>query len=149
MHWNRHRTNGADSHSVQSRITVEVAPKWPGDTGGSPYEVDGKLQLVEQLRYPKEFDPDIVDVFNTNTFHFNATALDRDFELGWYYVRKDIDDKKAVQMERLIGELTRFLSTTYVKVKRIGAENRFLPVKTPEDLEAAREEIAALYPDGK
>jgi len=126
-------------------ITVEVAPKWPGDTGGSPYLVDGRLQLVEQFRYPKDFDPDIVKVFNTNTFHFTAKSLDRDFELGWYYVRKDIDSRKAVQMERLIGELTRFLSTTYVQVKRTGADNRFLPVKTPEDLEAASEEIATLY----
>jgi len=129
-------------------ITVEVAPKWPGDTGGSPYLVDDKLQLVEQFRYPKDFDPDIVKVFNTNTFHFTAKSLDRDFEMGWYYVRKNIDDHKAVQMERLIGELTRFLSTTYVQVKRTGTDNRFLPVKTPEDLEAAGEEIAALYAQG-
>lgn len=136
-------------HHIQhgTDITCEVAPKWPGDTGGSPYLVDGKLQVVEQFRYPKDFDPDIVTVFNTNTFHFTAKALDRDFELGWYYVRKDIDDHKAVQMERLIGELTKFLSTTYVQVKRTGTDNRFLPVKTPEDLEAAAEEIAALYED--
>lgn len=134
-------------HHIQhgTDITVEVAPKWPGDAGGSPYLVDGKLQLVEQFRYPKDFDPDIVKVFNTNTFHFTAKALDRDFELGWYYVRKNIDDQKAVQMERLIGEMTKFLSTTYVQVKRTGIDNRFLPVKTPEDLEAAAEEIAVLY----
>jgi UTP--glucose-1-phosphate uridylyltransferase len=124
-------------------ITCEVAPKWPGDAGGSPYMVDGKLQLLEQFRYPKDFDPDTVKVFNTNTFHFTAKSLDRDFELGWYYARKNIDDHKAVQMERLIGELTRFLSTTYVQVKRAGKDNRFLPVKTPEDLEAACEEITA------
>ncbi|MHC5069022.1 MAG: UTP--glucose-1-phosphate uridylyltransferase [Planctomycetota bacterium] len=134
-------------HHIQHRtdITVEVAPKWPGDAGGSPYLVDGRLQLVEQHRYPKKFDPDIVDVFNTNTFWFTAESLDRDFDLGWYYVRKNIDDKKAVQMERLVGELTKFLSTTFLKVKRTGEQNRFLPVKTPEDLEAAREEIGGLY----
>ncbi len=133
----------------ETDVTVEVTPKWPGDAGGSPFLLDGELQLVEQLRYPKDFDPDIVDVFNTNTFHLTAESLDRDFDLGWYYVRKDIDGKKAVQIERLVGELTRFLSTTYLKVKRTGKDNRFLPVKTPEDLEAAVEEIAALYPDQK
>lgn len=125
--------------------TVEVAPKWPGDVGGSPYVHEGKLQLVEQIRYPEGFDPDIVDVFNTNTFHFDARALDRDFALGWYYVEKKVDGKRVVQVERLIGELSRFLKAQFVKVKRSGPENRFLPVKTPEDLVAAREEIAELY----
>ena len=42
---------------------------------GSPFLVDQKVQLVEQLRYPVGFDPDIVDVFNTNTFTFTAESL--------------------------------------------------------------------------
>ncbi len=127
------------------QATVEVAPKWPGDVGGSPYLHDGRLQLVEQIRYPAGFDPDIVDVFNANTFHFDARALDRDFDLGWYYVEKKVGDARVVQVERLIGELTRELRSQFVKVKRTGPENRFLPVKTPDDLVAAREEIADLY----
>jgi UTP--glucose-1-phosphate uridylyltransferase len=130
----------------KAEATVEVAPKWPGDVGGSPYLFEGKVQLIEQIRYAKGFDADMVDVFNTNTFHFAAQALDRDFGLGWYYVEKKVGGQPAVQVERLIGELTRELSSQYVRVKRIGLENRFLPVKTPEDLVAAREEIAELYP---
>jgi len=126
-------------------LTVEVAPKWPGDVGGSPFVHDGRLQLIEQIRYPKDFDPDQVDVFNTNTFHFSAAALDRDFDLGWYYVEKTVEGSTAVQVERLIGEMTRHLATQFVKVKRTGRDNRFLPVKTPDDLQAAREEIADLY----
>jgi UTP--glucose-1-phosphate uridylyltransferase len=126
-------------------VSVEVAPKWPGDVGGSPYLYNGRLQLLEQIRYPKDFDADMVDVFNTNTFHFSAAALDRDFDLGWYYVEKKVDDEVAVQVERLIGEMTRHLDAQFVKVKRTGRDNRFLPVKTPEDLQAAREEIAAVY----
>lgn len=127
-------------------VTVELAPKWPGDAGGSPFLVDGRIQLVEQTRYPKGFDPDIVDVFNTNTFTFTAQALLDDVELGWYYVEKTVEDRKAVQMERLVGEVTRTLTSNFVRVKRTGEENRFLPVKTPEDLESARDEIEQLYP---
>jgi UTP--glucose-1-phosphate uridylyltransferase len=130
----------------QKEMTIELAPKWPGDVGGSPYLVDGRVQLVEQIRYPDGFDPDIVDVFNTNTFTFTAEALRRDMDMGWYYVEKSVDDKPAVQMERLIGETTRTLDSHFVRVKRTGTENRFLPVKTPEDLESAREEIEQLYP---
>jgi UTP--glucose-1-phosphate uridylyltransferase len=129
----------------RAEATVEVAPKWPGDVGGSPYLLDGKLQLVEQIRYPDGFDPDIVDVFNTNTLHFNADALDRDFDLGWYYVEKTVDGRKAVQVERLIGEMTRHLKSNFVRVKRTGTRTRFLPIKTPEDLEAGRDEIREMF----
>jgi UTP--glucose-1-phosphate uridylyltransferase len=126
-------------------MTVEVAPKWPGDVGGAPFVLDGRLQLVEQLRYPKGFTGEDATVFNTNTFTFTAAALDRDFDLGWYFVSKQVDGRPAVQVERLIGELSRFLDSNYLQVRRSGTDNRFLPVKTPEDLEAARDEIAAMY----
>ena len=49
-------------------------------------------------------------------------------------------------MERLVGEMTRFLDSNFLRVKRSGSENRFLPVKTPADLDSAREEICELYP---
>lgn len=126
-------------------MTVELVPKWPEDVGGSPFAVDGHVQLVEQIRYPPGFDPDVVDVFNTNTFTFSAAALDRDFDLGWYYVEKQVDGRKAVQVEHLIGEMSRLLPCNYLQVRRTGRDNRFLPVKTPEDLEAARDEIAEMY----
>lgn len=134
-------------HHIRSgaQATVECAPKWPGDAGGAPYLLDGRLQLVEQMRYPDGFDPDIVNVFNTNTFHFQADALDREFDLGWYFVEKKVEGRSAVQIERLIGELTRCLTSNFVRVKRTGADSRFFPVKTPDDLEAGREEIAEMY----
>jgi UTP--glucose-1-phosphate uridylyltransferase len=127
--------------------TVEVTQKRAGDVGGSPYRHEGRLQLVEQIRYPDGFDPSIVRVFNTNTFHFTAAALDRDFDLGWYYVEKKVDGRTAVQVERLIGELTRWLDTQFVEVGRTGPQGRFLPVKVPQDLVDARAEIAAMYPE--
>lgn len=137
-------------HHIQSQkeATVEVTPKWPGDVGGSPFMLDGKAQLVEQIRYPEGFNADIVDVFNTNTFTFSAQALDRDFDLGWYYVEKKADDHKVVQVEHLIGEMTRHLSCNFLQVRRSGKDSRFLPIKTPEDLDSAREEIAEMY-DGE
>ena len=127
--------------------TVEVAPKWPEDVGGAPYLFEGKVQLVEQLRYPADFRHEIVDVFNCNTFTFSAAALDREFDLGWYYVEKTVEGRKAVQVEHLVGEVTRTLSSHYLKVRRTGIESRFLPVKTPEELDGAREEIAEMYRD--
>ncbi|MBZ0153725.1 MAG: UTP--glucose-1-phosphate uridylyltransferase [Planctomycetes bacterium] len=137
-------------HHIKSgcAATVELAPKWPEDVGGSPYLYLGRTQLVEQLRYPPGFDPNIVDVFNTNTFTFTAAELDRDFELGWYYVEKTVEDKKAVQIEHLIGEMSAFLPTNFLQVRRSGRHSRFLPVKAPDDLVAARDEIVEMYDSG-
>jgi UTP--glucose-1-phosphate uridylyltransferase len=136
---------GHHIHS-QCAATCELVPKLRGDVGGAPYLLDGKVQLVEQIRYPQGFDASIVDVFNCNTFTFRAAALDRDFDLGWYYVEKSADGRKAVQMEHLIGELTRELPTNWLRVPRQGSATRFLAVKTPEDLDAVRSEVRALYP---
>lgn len=134
-------------HHIKSGCdaTVELAPKWPEDVGGSPFAYLGKTQLIEQIRYPDGFDPSVVDVFNTNTLWFNAAALDHDFDLGWYFVEKTVEDKKAVQIEHLIGELTAHLPTNFLQVRRSGRGTRFLPIKAPDDLSAARDEIAEMY----
>jgi len=134
-------------HHIRSKqdATVELAPKWPEDVGGAPFQLGGKVQLVEQLRFPEGFDPSIVDVFNTNTFTFTAAALDRDFDLGWYFVEKTVEEKKAVQIEHLIGELTVHLPTNWLQVRRSGRQNRFLPIKAPDDLQSAQDEIVEMY----
>jgi UTP--glucose-1-phosphate uridylyltransferase len=134
-------------HHIKSGMaaTCELAPKWPEDVGGSPFSYLGQTQLVEQIRFPADFDPSIVDVFNTNTFTFRAEALDRDFDLGWYFVEKTVEEKKAVQVEHLIGEMTAHLPTGYLCVRRSGQKSRFLPMKTPDDLNGARDEIAEMY----
>jgi len=124
---------------------VELAPKWPGDVGGAPYLCDGRVQLIEQIRFPEGFDPDIVDVFNTNTFHFATRALDRDFELGWYFVEKKVEGRPAVQIERLVGEMTRFLKSHFIRVRRTGPTSRFFPIKAPDDLKAGQDEIREMY----
>ena len=59
-----------------------------------------------------------------------------------------VEEQNAVQIEHLIGELTAHLSTNFLQVRRNGRYSRFLPVKTPEDLQSAQEEIADMYDGG-
>ena len=122
-------------------ITVELAEKEPGDKGGAPARVDGKLQIVEAFRFPADFDQDRIPVFNTNTLVLDAKAIDRDFDLSWFAVRKKVDDRDAVQFEHLVGQLTAFLPAHYLRVPRYGAESRFEPVKDPDELAKRRDSI--------
>ena len=124
-------------------VTAEVARK-EGDMGGAPVRVDGRLQLLEGPRFPPEFDQSLVPVFNTNTAVFDLDALDGEYDLTWMYVEKDVDGHSAVQLERVYHEVTRFLPTTYLVVPRRGPRGRFFPIKTPEDLVAARDDLREL-----
>lgn len=125
----------------KKKLTAEVAPKWPGDKGGSPAYVDGKLWVVEGFRFPETFEQDSIPVFNTNTFTIHADQLNRSFDLTDCYVSKTVHGREVVQVETLVGELTRFLPTQYLKVKRTGKASRFFPIKTPDDLETGREDL--------
>jgi UTP--glucose-1-phosphate uridylyltransferase len=119
-------------------ITVEVARTIPGDVGGAPAFVDGKLQLVEGFRFPRGFDFAQLPFVNTNTFVFSTEALTRRHPLSWFYVEKKVDERTAVQMERLVGELSVFVPSAYLAVPRFGADLRYFPVKTRGDLDALR-----------
>jgi UTP--glucose-1-phosphate uridylyltransferase len=127
------------AHLLNARpVTVEVAPKAAGDAGGAPARVEGRMMHVEGFRFPPDFDQDSIPVFNTNSFVFDLDALDQDFDLTWLYVEKDVEGRPAVQLERLVNELTSFLPSTFLTVPRSGPSGRFFPVKSPEDLESAR-----------
>lgn len=126
------------------RMTAELAPKWEGDQGGAPALVDGKIWVIEGFRFPADFEQDSIPVFNTNTFTIEAEALDVEFALTPCYVEKKVGDKTVVQVETLLGELTRLLPTHYLRVKRTGPASRFFPIKTPGDLEEGREDIEAI-----
>lgn len=117
-----------------AEMMVEVAPKLPGDVGGAPARVDGDVRIVEGFAFPEGFDHDSIPVFNTNTLWFRTDALDRDFPLRWYCVRKKAGDDDVIQFERLVGQASWTLETEYVRVPR----SRFLPVKSPADLDAVR-----------
>lgn len=124
-------------------MTVELVAKDPGDKGGAPAELDGKVQIIEDFRFPEGFDQDAIPVFNTNTFVFDAAALQRRFPLTWFAVQKKVGDQPVVQFERLAGELTAFLDARYLLVPRSGPEARFLPVKDPDELQRRRPAIEA------
>ena len=124
-------------------LTLEVARK-EGDLGGAPVRVDGVLQILEGPRFPPSFDQELVPVFNTNTGLFAIDALDREYELTWLFVRKDVGGRPAVQLERVYHEASRHVPTTYLEVPRRGPRGRFLPIKTPDDLAAAQDDLRQL-----
>jgi UTP--glucose-1-phosphate uridylyltransferase len=118
-------------------MTVELSRK-DRDTGGSPALVDGKLMVLEQFRFPKDFDQERIRVFNVNSFLFDVDALGADYPLTWFYVEKRAEGRQAVQLERLVGELSSFIPASYLVVPRTGPRGRFFPIKEPADLETSR-----------
>ena len=125
-------------------VTVEIVGKEAGDHGGIPARVGGHLQIVEEFRLPAGFDGSRVPFFNTNTFVLDAEAIDRDFELDWFLVRRKVDGVESVQPERLLGQVTDHLPTQFLVVPRHGREGRFLPVKDREELAMRMPEIREL-----
>jgi UTP--glucose-1-phosphate uridylyltransferase len=125
-----------------AEMTVEVAPK-EGDAGGAPARVDGRIGLLELPQFPPGFDQGRIRVFNTNTATFTVAALDRDFELPWLYVSKEVDGRPAVQCERLYHHASWSLETRFLEVPRTGPRGRFFPVKEPADLERSRQDLRA------
>ena len=116
-------------------VTVEVAPRNPGDKGGAPAYVNGRLEIVEGFRFPPGFDHETLPVFNTNTFVFNTEVFDSTYPLTWFRADKTVENQGVIQFERLMGQITHFLDTNYLLVPRTGSSNRFMPIKTPRDLE--------------
>jgi UTP--glucose-1-phosphate uridylyltransferase len=125
-------------------MTLEVAAKEPGDAGGAPALVDGRLIHVEGPRFPPDFDQDRIRVFNCNSFIFDLDALDQEYALPWLYVEKEADGRRAVQLERLVNELTYFLDAQFLEVPRTGPRGRFFPIKAPSDLASSRPALRAM-----
>ncbi len=127
-----YHVDAVESSGVE--MTIEAVDNEGSTTGGMPARVDQKLQVVEAFRFPTDFDVSSIPVYNTNTFMFNADALERDFDLTWFVVEKSVNDEKAIQFERLAGEISAFLKTQFLQVPRRGRQSRFLPIKRREDL---------------
>jgi UTP--glucose-1-phosphate uridylyltransferase len=131
----------AASGSGAVQVQGEMCRK-EGDKGGIPVHAEGRLQVVEEFRLPKGFDPATVSVFNTNTFLVRAEPLLRHpFTWTYFEVEKKVDGRPAIQFERLIQEITAHLPSTFVEVGRDGAESRFLPVKDFDELAKRRPTI--------
>ncbi|MFW6134096.1 MAG: UTP--glucose-1-phosphate uridylyltransferase [Elusimicrobiota bacterium] len=122
-------------------LTPEVTKRNPEDEGGAPVMVNGRLQLVEGFSFPKDLNQSGIPVMNCSTYWVDAQSLNKDFELPWYVVKKEVNGEKVIQFERLAGDLTKFLNSKYLKVPR---SKRFFPVKRPEDLEANRKKLKNL-----
>ena len=128
-----------------AHVMVEVCPKEKGDRGGIPVHAEGKLQVLEEFRLPRGFDATQVQVFNTNTFLVRADALDEaSFAWTYFEVEKKVDGRPAIQLERLLQELTAHLPSTYLRVSRTGTASRFEPVKDHDELARRRDAIRAI-----
>jgi UTP--glucose-1-phosphate uridylyltransferase len=131
-----------DSGKMLSIETIDVSAN---DVGGAPLYVDNRLQLVEGFRYPPSFNPKQTTGFNANSFYFSWPALDPTVALGFYPVAKKVGEQTAVQFERILGEVSKFVPTNYLRVPRDPETGRFLPVKTPEDLAALQPVLTKRY----
>ena len=107
-------------------------------SGGAPFFLDGHLQILEEFRIPPHVDTAAPLAVNTNSMVIDATALQGEHPLTWFQVAKNVDERPVVQFERLVGELSSFLTTTMAVVQRDGADGRFQPVKDPGELERRR-----------
>src|SRR5262249_58369618 len=89
------------------QLTAEVAATEPGDVGGAPMRVDGRLELLEGFRFPQGFDASRLPFLATNTFTMSLALLEAGHPLTWFYVEKNVDGRAVVQMERLLNQPSR------------------------------------------
>ncbi|MDP3276024.1 MAG: UTP--glucose-1-phosphate uridylyltransferase [Deltaproteobacteria bacterium] len=125
-------------------VTAELVRKHPGDRGGVAALHGGHVKLCEAFRLPSDFPHEMVPCFNTNTLWVDIEALDRTYPWTWCAASKRVDDREAIQFERLIGELTWWLPSHYLLVSREGTKSRFLPIKEMGDLRETHVEIREL-----
>ena|GEM_PF-726001 len=129
-----------------AHMSVEVVRREGNEKGGCVAVIAGRPVIIEGFRMPDDADLDRYPQFNTNTLWFWLSAIDRDFDLDWFPVEREIEgpDGKpmtAVQFEQLIGQATEHLEAHYFEVDR---ERRFLPIKTQDDLIAAGPRMRAM-----
>jgi UTP--glucose-1-phosphate uridylyltransferase len=128
-----------------AHMSVEVVRR-EGDAGGCVAVIAGRPVIVEGFRLPAGTDLSRYPQFNTNTLWFWLSAIDRDFDLDWFPVTREVEGPggqpiAAVQFEQLIGQATEHLEAHYFEVDR---ERRFLPIKTRDDLIAATPRMRAM-----
>ncbi len=136
----------------QTPFLMEMTPKTPADVkGGTLYQQDEKLKLLEIARVPddkvEEFcDQEKFKVFNTNNIWINLIALNNRLKQGPLDLtvlvnRKNITGIPIVQLETAIGSaLECFKGAVGLTVSR----ERFLPVKKTDDLLLVRSNLFTL-----
>ena len=121
---------------------MEVTSKTPADVkGGTLYEQNGKLKLLEIAQVPEEHVDEFCSqekfsVFNTNNIWINLLALEKKLKEGPLNLNVIVNEKKIqgnsiIQLETAIGSaLDCFDGAVGLCVSR----DRFMPVKKTEDL---------------
>lgn len=128
-----------------AQLMVEVVDKVGTDRGGVPVVWDGRRIIAEEFRLPLDVDANAIRVFNTNTFLCDASRLENlSFDFTFVEVEKQVQGRKAVQFERLLGEITVAIEPVFMRVPREGVASRFLPVKDNDELARRRPEIEAI-----
>jgi UTP--glucose-1-phosphate uridylyltransferase len=122
-------------------MTTEVAARHAHDSGGAPVRRDGRVEILEGFRFPADFSMGRLQAFNTNSFVVSADAVAQAYPLTWFRADKQVGDQPVVQFERLLGELTSFVDSHFLMVPRDGPQSRFLPVKTPDDVQRVAPDI--------
>jgi UTP--glucose-1-phosphate uridylyltransferase len=139
-----HLELGADMTAEVTEKRRTASGAW--DKGGAPCLVDGKLQVLEGFRFPKDFQQEQLPDFSTNNMLFSADGIDQELHLERHVVRKTVDDHPALQLESITCEASGLadpeghprLRLGLARVPREGATGRFFPVKEPIDLETLR-----------
>ncbi|MBC8286164.1 MAG: UTP--glucose-1-phosphate uridylyltransferase [Nitrospinae bacterium] len=131
---------------------MEMTAKTPADIkGGTLYQQDGKLKLLEIARVPDDRLDEFCDqkkfkVFNTNNIWINLVALNNRLKKGSLKLsvlvnRKSVEGIPIVQLETAIGSgLECFEGAVGLSVSR----DRFLPVKKTDDLLLVRSNLFSL-----
>ena len=142
--------NYMDEFSIP--FLMEMTAKTPADVkGGTLYQQDGKIKLLEIARVPDEKIDEFCDmkkfkVFNTNNIWINLVALNNrlkkdSLELNVLVNRKNIKGSPIVQLETAIGSgFECFDGAVGLSVSR----ERFLPVKKTDDLLLVRSNLFTL-----
>jgi UTP--glucose-1-phosphate uridylyltransferase len=149
-----HVLSGAD-------MTVEVIEKSKNaqglyDVGGSPVLVDGRLQVVEGFRFPRDLAQESLRDFQTNNMLFSLRALSEPLELPRYLVRKTVDERPSIAFEAISCEASgkrrpdgsSLLRLGLLRVPREGSLGRFFPVKSRQDLEELRKVLSERLQSG-
>ena len=110
--------------------TVELVDKLPADQGGLPCKVDGKMTIIEQMKFPSGFPFNNIPWINTNTFWFKLDSLiNFSGELPWIIAEKTIPEGVVWQLEHFACDVQ--VPSQYIVVERT---QRFWPVKRYVDV---------------
>ena len=105
--------------------TVELVDKTADDQGGVPCFIDDQLMVIEQMKFPPDFDHTTIPWFNTNTFWFTLNdllAFNEDLPL--VLAEKSLPEGDVFQLEHFACDV--HLPSRFVVVDR---RRRFWPAK--------------------